>query len=536
MPNQFELLTERYFGEYYEMEPLMATFLGIHDYDDSWGDLSPDGYAERLRFADKWRKEFAAFDGKLSGTEKTDLAMINSGFSSYDIELGRHKIQELSPIIPPSYIVHGCFIMFVRNYAPLEQRAEMILKRLQKAPAFLEGAKQTLKNPTPKFTEIALNQMEGGAAFVGQVLPQVLGETIYGDDIAKAAETAAQAIVDYGEYAKNLDPGPDFPVGKDIFDAMLQDIQLLDYDTASLLAFGEEMFDSISAEMTELAEKIEPGAGYKKILDELKNEHPTAENLLDFYREWMDKTHQFTIDKDLVTMPKDEVLEIIETPAFERSTIPYGAYMPPAPFEKEQRGFFYVTPVDDNLTDEEKRDKLKGHNNRKVIIVALHEGYPGHHLQLSKANVNPRKIRRQGDSTVFIEGWALYCEEMMREQGFYEDDKTILSQKQDKLWRAARVIVDVSLQTGKMGFDEAVKFMMDNVGLVKINAVAEVNRYAYTPTQPMSYLVGQVEVERIRKRYFAENPDASIKEFHDSLLAPGSLPPHLVEREMFGDW
>jgi uncharacterized protein (DUF885 family) len=288
--------------------------------------------------------------------------------------------------------------------------------------------------------------------------------------------------------------------------------------------------------MTELAEKIEPGVGYKAILDQLKNEHPTADNLLDFYREWMDKTRQFTIDKDLVTIPKDEVLEIIETPAFERSTIPYGAYMPPAAFEKEQRGFFYVTPVDDDLTDEEKKDKLKGHNNRKVIIVALHEGYPGHHLQLSKANTQPRKIRRMGNSTVFIEGWALYCEEMMREQGFYQDEKTILSQKQDKLWRAARVIVDVSLQNGKMSFDEAVNFMIDNVGLMKINALAEVNRYAYTPTQPMSYLVGQVEVERIRKRYFAENPDASIKEFHDALLAPGSLPPHLVEQEMFGDW
>ncbi|MCP4229720.1 MAG: DUF885 domain-containing protein, partial [bacterium] len=467
MPTQFEKKTERYFDEYYEMEPLTATFLGIHEYDDRWGDLSPDGIAEQLHFADEWRKEFAKFDGKLSGPEKTDRALIESGLSQSVIQLSHLKITERSPIIPPSYIIHGCFIMFVRNYAPLEQRAEMILKRLQKAPAFLEGAKRTLKKPTPKFTEIALNQIEGGSAFVSQVLPQVLAETKYGDDIAKAAETAAQAIVDYGEYARDLEPGPAFPVGKNIFNAMLKDIQLLDYDTDSLLAFGEEMFESISAEMTALAEKIEPGAGYKKILDELKNEHPDADNLLDFYREWMDKTHQFVIDKDLVTLPKDEVLEIIETPAFERSTIPYGAYMPPAPFEKEQRGFFYVTPVDEDLTDEEKREKLKGHNNRKVIIVALHEGYPGHHLQLSKANAHPRKIRRLGDSTVFIEGWALYCEEMMREQGLYDDDKTVLSQKQDKLWRAARVIVDVSLQTGKMSFDEAVRFMVDKVGLMK---------------------------------------------------------------------
>jgi uncharacterized protein (DUF885 family) len=292
-------------------------------------------------------------------------------------------------------------------------------------------------------------------------------------------------------------------------------------------------FNKIEKEIAELGKKIDPNKDSREILAELKNEHPPAEGVLDFYREWMDKTRQFVIDKNLVSFPPGEILEIIETPVFERSTIPYGAYMPAAPYEKEQRGFFYVTPVDDSLSEENKRDKLRGHNNRKVIIVALHEGYPGHHLQLSIANRNSSPVRRESGSTVFIEGWALYCEEMMREQGFYEDAKTVLSQKQDTLWRAARVIIDASLHTEKMTFDEAVQFMMDKVGLEKVNALAEVNRYCYTPTQPMSYLVGLHEITRIRDRYFKENPVAPVKQFHDALLAGGSLPPRLAESEIF---
>ena len=112
MPTEFEKITERYFDEYYAMEPLMATFLGIHDYDDEWGDLSPEGYAEKIRFADKWRKEFAKFDDKLTGPEKTDRALIESGLSQYDIQLERLKIQERSPIIPPSFVIQDPFLLY----------------------------------------------------------------------------------------------------------------------------------------------------------------------------------------------------------------------------------------------------------------------------------------------------------------------------------------------------------------------------------------------------------------------------------------
>jgi uncharacterized protein (DUF885 family) len=123
---------------------------------------------------------------------------------------------------------------------------------------------------------------------------------------------------------------------------------------------------------------------------------------------------------------------------------------------------------------------------------------------------------------------------MMREQGFYSDDLMVLGQKNDTLWRAARVIIDVSLHTGKMSFDQAVEFLKQKVGLEQVNAESEVKRYIYTPTQPMSYLVGKAAIMKLREDYRAKYPQASLREFHDKVLSIGSLPLSIVRQEVLG--
>jgi uncharacterized protein (DUF885 family) len=303
---------------------------------------------------------------------------------------------------------------------------------------------------------------------------------------------------------------------------------VLEFDADSLLAFGRESVAQVEAEMKTLAAEIRAGAAPADLIEDFKKDHPAAEEVLDFYRAWMDRSRAFVVEKDLCAIPEGEELEVIPTPGFERAVIPYAAYMPPAPYEKRQKGFFYVTPVEPDAPAEEREQKLAGHNRVKVPVVALHEGYPGHHLQLCRANRVANRIRRETHSTPFIEGWALYCEEMMREQGFYEDLRMVLGQKKDTLWRAARVVLDASLHTGRMTYEEAVAFLVDKVSLERVNAEAEVNRYIYTPTQPMSYLVGKREIMALRDEYYRKHPGSPLRAFHDRLLAVGSLPVRLV--------
>jgi len=139
-------------------------------------------------------------------------------------------------------------------------------------------------------------------------------------------------------------------------------------------------------------------------------------------------------------------------------------------------------------------------------------------------------LRRVFSNTVYVEGWALYCEELMYEEGFYTDPKVRLLQLKDVLWRAARVVADVGLHCKGMGFEEAVDLLVKEAAIERVNAVAEVKRYTMSPTQPLSYLVGKLAILKLReKRRAEEGSGFSLKAFHDSLLSAGALPMKLVE-------
>jgi uncharacterized protein (DUF885 family) len=168
------------------------------------------------------------------------------------------------------------------------------------------------------------------------------------------------------------------------------------------------------------------------------------------------------------------------------------------------------------------------------VVTALHEAYPGHHLQHVLANrVKGHKLRHLFPSSSFAEGWALYCEEMMYAQGFYADDRARLLQLKDLIWRACRVIIDVGLQTGRMGFNEATDFLVRKAHIERSNAVAEVRRYCASPTQPMSYVAGMVQILELLEDYRADKGGSfDLREFHDEVLSHGTIPIELVRMEM----
>jgi len=208
--------------------------------------------------------------------------------------------------------------------------------------------------------------------------------------------------------------------------------------------------------------------------------------------------------------------------------------MQPGMFEENQDGIFVVTPVDANAPEDVQEQKLKGHFNVKLPVVALHEAYPGHHLQLVWANRTETLPRRMGSflATLFIEGWAFYCEELMEKLGWISKPIQRLGRLHDQLWRAARIILEASLHTKGMTVDEAINFMVEKVQLEPENAKAEVWRYTQTPGQPQSYLMGKLQILDLIDDLKKANPDLSMKEMHDKLLGAGSLPPRLMRQAL----
>jgi uncharacterized protein (DUF885 family) len=167
-------------------------------------------------------------------------------------------------------------------------------------------------------------------------------------------------------------------------------------------------------------------------------------------------------------------------------------------------------------------------------VTALHEGYPGHHLQMVWNNTQKAIPRRMGAflSTLFIEGWAFYCEEMMEQMGYIAKPAQRLGRLSDQLWRAARIVIDASLHTRGMTVQEAVDFLVTRCRLEPANALAEVRRYTGSPTQPQSYLMGKLALLEIVKAYRSARPGTTRKQMHDAILGCGSLPPALMRQAL----
>jgi uncharacterized protein (DUF885 family) len=244
----------------------------------------------------------------------------------------------------------------------------------------------------------------------------------------------------------------------------------------------------------------------------------------------MNQARQFAIDMNIVSVPDNELIRIDPTPEFLRNLIPYAAYDPPGFFEQVQEGVFYVTlPARDDTPDKIEKN-LRSHPLVDIPVTALHEAYPGHHLQFVVANRMGSNIRKFGCmlSSLFVEGWAFYCEVLMEQLGFIDKPIQKLARLQAQLWRAVRIVLDVSLHTRGMSIDDAVALLVQRAGLEPDDALAEVHRYTLSPTQPQSYLMGKIEIMKIVEKYKTCYPETDMKKMHDDILACGPLPPGLM--------
>ena len=302
-----------------------------------------------------------------------------------------------------------------------------------------------------------------------------------------------------------------------------------------LLEIGQEAIEEARRELAAVAERIEPGTDWETLVTRFKATHPAPDGLIAAYQTEMQKARNFVEFHRMMTLPTDESLRVVSTPVWARPLLPYAAYMPPAPFEVRQAGEFWVTPLPDNATPEQQEALLQGHCTYTIPTIALHEAYPGHHLQISRANQTPSRFRRHfAHSNLFIEGWALYCEELMWEHGFLSDPRIRLMQLKARLWRACRVVLDVQMHTRGMSLADAAQFLQEVAKLEEVHAQAEVRRYALSPTQPMTYVMGyralmalrDESMRRLGTRFLA-------RRFHDQLLNEGSLPPTLLREALF---
>ncbi|MCK5181946.1 MAG: DUF885 domain-containing protein [Dehalococcoidia bacterium] len=539
---EFYRQAEKFIDKLMQEAPVGATQLGDHRFDDRLADYSKAALERQVREIREALTEFEGFDpAGFDIDARIDLQMTVQVIKSALRDFEKLKSHVRNPGTYSEECMGGVFLLLIMEFAPLEERLEKALGRLRAIPEVLARGKENI-NPRevpPVWNEVAMESCQQGLALFTVLIPALAQQVPkLATDLNAASQSAAQAFEDYAGFLKETvaaKASGDFAAGKELFEELVRENHMLDYNTEDILQIGWRLFGETEKAMEQLAQQVDRQKTARELLEIAKADHPKADELLDVYRREMARVRQFVADRDIVTIPEGESLKIEPTPPFLWGVIPYAAYLPPGPMEEIQQGIFVVTPVDPQSPKKEQEEKLKGHHYGKLPVTALHEAYPGHHLQLVYANSVgslPRKVGGHMLSTLFIEGWAFYCEELMEQLGYIDQPLQRLGRLSDQLWRAARIILDVSLHTGKMTVEEGIDFLVERVGLERSNARAEVRRYTATPIQPMSYLIGKIEILKLIDEYKERHPEASLKEVHDAVLACGSLPPRLMRERL----
>jgi len=538
---EFYRHAEEFIDKLMKEAPVAATQLGDHRFDDRLTDYSRAGVERQRRELKAFVGEFGSLDTATFDVEaRIDHRLMLQVAKSVLRDLEKFRSHLRNPGVYSDECMGGVFLLVVREFAPLEERLEKALGRLRAIPEVLAQGKSNIipHEVPPVWNDVALQSCRQGSALFTLLIPALAQSAPkLAADLNAASQNAARAFEDYTRFLTD-EVAPkakgDFAAGRQLFEEMVHENHMLDYSADEVLKLGWKLFEGTEEAMASLARQIHREKTARELLETAKADHPKADELLDVYRREMARAREFVVTHNIATIPEGESLKVEPTPPFLRGTIPYAAYMMPGPLEKVQQGIFLVTPVDPRSPEKEQEEKLKGHYYGKLPVTALHEAYPGHHLQLVYANGVGSLPRKLGAfiSTLFIEGWAFYCEELMEQLGYIDQPLQRLGRLSDQLWRAARIILDVSLHTGKMTVDEGIDFLVKRAGLEPSNARAEVRRYTSSPTQPMSYLIGKLEIVKLIDEYKKNHAQASLREVHDAVLSCGSLPPRLMRERL----
>ncbi len=426
------------------------------------------------------------------------------------------------------HLFQGLYAVLARRNGASADRAPAVLERLRAVPAFFDTARRTLDEPPAVFMDTAVGMLGGGGELIVQLSSALGAETpALRDDLQAAAGEALEALKRFGTALRDeIEPSADphaFAIGEEQFGRRLHHEHALSAGAPELYRYGLHLQEETESALVSLAAEL-GGREWRELVESLRNDTPEVDELLPAYKEELARAHRFVTYEYLDSVPTDPV-EVVPTPSFLVSLVPFAAYEPPPIFLRHQSGRFYVTRPDPSLPPDRLAQQRRGHCRHAIPAMVAHEAYPGHHLQLVRAQELQSQVRRHLWTPVMVEGWALYCEQLMEEAGYYGSTEARLFQLVNLLWRAVRVVLDVGLHTRGMTAAEAVAYMVEHLPIERPSAEAEVRRYGAWPTYQLCYAVGRRELLRLRDAY-RERAGTSFqtRRFHDELLAYGGLP------------
>jgi len=538
----FAEVSRGYLEDLYKRQPTLATFLGIHKYDDQLEDYSKQAVADAVAFARQYREKVAAIDpARLSAANQLDREQLLHAIDSRLISLDIVRPWARDPDSYSSGLTNTAYIMIKREFAPPDVRLRQLIAREKSMPAALAEARKNLDNPPRVYTEIAIEQIDGNRGFfqtaVASAFPTVTDKAL----LAELKQANDAVIAAFAEYKSWLQKDllkratGEFAIGEDTYRKKLAADEMIELPLDELLAIADKDLRKNQAAFAETAKLIDPKRTPLQVLESIQSDHPPAATLLSTTQNELDALSKFITDHRLVTIPKAAPARVQETPPFLRATTSASMDIP-GPFETVATEAYYnMTLPDPKGSAAETREFMKQWYFAAISNVSVHEVWPGHYLQFLYAHSFPSDVRKVFGAASNSEGWAHYCEQMVLDEGFHADDPRYrLAQIQDALLRDVRFIAGIKMHTKGMTVAQAEELFVKDGYQPKPVARSESKRGTSDPTYGY-YTMGKLMILRLRDDYKAKlATEYSPQKFHDTFIALGPLPLPLIRKAMLG--
>jgi uncharacterized protein (DUF885 family) len=556
----FDFALQRFLDDLFAASPVWATQVGFHVHDDRWPDMSEAGRHGLLALLRHHRARLEALDAEeLSMDERIDRGIVLAAIDALEFRQAELREAAWDPLSYVYVAGMGLFGLLAREFAPWAHRGAAFAGRLVGLPVLLAQARDTLTGLADRpvsllHTQAALDQLSGVSDLISEGRQEAERRAAAGDEpglagaIAAAEPEARAALEEFRQFlAEEVKPraAGEGRLGERLFAAKLRHTLASDIDPEALLARAEAEYARVRAEMVRLARELWPrfitdrplpdaaSAGspaaaedaiVRTVLDRIAADHPRADELLDFCRAEVERLEAFCRERYVISLP-DEPLKVTWTPVFMRA---YGrAFLDsPGPLDKGLASFFWVSPPDDTAGDEAVESYLREENRRMLSLLSIHEGIPGHYLQLAQANRCPSLARAIFASDTFIEGWAVYVTQVMLDMGFGAEDRALeMTNLKFYLRAVINTIIDVRIHTASMTEQEALALMTEGGFQEADEARAKWLRARLTATQLSTYFVGAVELWQLEEEARRREGDRFDYRRHlESVIAHGSPP------------
>jgi len=556
----FETLADEFVTGLPALSPVVATLVGDHSADDRLDEVDADARQETLELLYEYRDALAKLDrDQLSRANQVDAELLAHEIASNIWQIETLEEWAWNPLHYVSLSGSAIYGLMARDFAPVEQRLANAAARLEQLPRFFEQTRGSIEPArVPKIhAETAIQQNPGLVSIIETMIVPAMDKLGPADRkrLEAAIEIAKNAVADHQTWLEETllpQAAGDFRIGAELYDRKLAFALNSPLSRREIVARAEAEYETVRNEMYSVAREVyaarhpyttfpdNPDEAYKQsiiraALEEAYRKLPPRDGIVEIAKQNLQQATDFVVEHNIVTMPEEPV-EIIIMPEFQRGVSV--AYLdPPGPLDSDQPAFYAVAPLPEDWTDEQVESFLREYNLLSIQDLTMHEGVPGHYLQLAHSNRYPSVLRSVLWSGPFVEGWGVYAERVMIEEGYLDGDPLMrLINLKWYLRAVTNAIIDSAIHVDGMTREAAMKLMVEGGFQEEREAAGKWVRAQLSSAQLSTYFVGYQEHMALREAVQQAWGDTfTLKRYHDQVLSYGSPPVRFVRALMLGE-